>query len=156
MRELQQDSTVEITAYNIDNYETGARPYEGHYLHSKVKVHTEKRTIKLIQGDYIVPVDQLAKRFVVEVLEPTAPDSYFAWGFFDSILQQKGGYSDYVFEDDAAALLKKDASLRKALEDKRKADTAFANDGDAQLEFVYKHSIYKETEHMRYPVYRLE
>ena len=156
MVELAHDSIIQVTAYYIDNYETGPRPYEGHYLHSKIKTHTEKRTVKLMQGDYIIPIDQLAKRFVVEVLEPTAPDSYFAWGFFDSILQQKGGYSDYVFEDDAAALLKKDANLRKALEDKRKADTAFANNGDAQLEFVYKHSVYKETEHMRYPVYRLE
>lgn len=156
MIELDKDTVMEVTAYYIDNFETVAKPYEGHYLHYKIKVHTEKQLVKLMKGDYMIPSDQTAKRFISEVLEPTAPDSYFAWGFFDSILQHKGGYSDYVFEDDAAALLKKDANLRKQLEEKQKADTAFANDGDAQLDFVYKHSVYKEVEYMRYPVYRLD
>ncbi len=156
MKELLHDTTVEANVYYIDNYETAQRPYEGHYLHKNIKVYSVKRTIKLMKGDYIIPVDQLAKRFIVEVLEPAAPDSYFAWGFFDSILQQKGGFSDYVFEDDAAALLKKDVDLRKMLEEKRSSDTTFANDGEAQLNYIYHHSVYCETECMRYPVYRLE
>lgn len=156
MVELERDTMIQVSAYYIDNFETVAKPYEGHYLHYKIKVHPEKQLIRLMKGDYMIPVDQTAKRFITEVLEPSAPDSYFAWGFFDAILQQKGGYSDYVFEDDAARLLKNDANLRRQFEDRRIADTAFANDGDAQLDFVYKHSVYKEVEYMRYPVFRLE
>ena len=38
---------------------------------------------------------------------------------------------------------------------KRKSDSAFAKDGGAQLDFVYKNSEYYEPSHRRYPVYRI-
>ena len=101
-------------------------------------------------------MNQPANRYVVETLEPTAPDAFFAWNFFDGILQQKEGYSAYVFEDVAAKLLKKDPALKKELEEKKKSDPDFAKDGAAQLDFVYHHSPYFEPEYLRYPVYRLE
>ena len=62
--------------------------------------------------------DQPAVRFILETLEPQAPDSYFAWNFFDGILMQKEYFDGYVFEDTAAELLRKDPALQKALEAK--------------------------------------
>jgi hypothetical protein len=88
-------------------------------------------------------------------LEPQGPDSYFAWNFFDGIPQQKEYFSSYVFEDKAAELLKKDDSLRKKLEEKRKTDAAFAASAEDQLMFVYRNSSYYELTHNRYPVARL-
>ena len=61
-----------------------------------------------------------------------------------------------VFEDMAAAMLKNDAALRKLLDDKRSQDTAFARNGQAQLDFVYRHSPYMEPGFQRYPVFRVE
>jgi hypothetical protein len=156
MIQVEKDTIIYAGVYYIESYETTPRPYEGHYLHSKIKTRKEKRYIKLYKGDYIIPMQQHAKRFITEVLEPTAPDSYFAWGFFDAILQQKEGYSDYVFEDEAARILRTNEALRKKLEEKKASDAKFAADGDAQLDFVYKHSPYYEPVHMRYPVFRLE
>lgn len=156
MMRVDKDTNIYAGVYYIESYETTPRPYEGHYLHTKVITRKEKRYIKLYKGDYIIPTNQPAKRFLTEVLEPTAPDAYFAWGFFDAILQQKEGYSDYVFEDEAAKILSKDAALRKKLEEKKASDVKFAADGEAQLDFVYKHSPYYEPVHMRYPVFRLE
>lgn len=156
MYKLERDSTLNLTVCYIDNYETVPKPYEGHYLHSNVKVRMQKQQIQLLKGDYIIPTAQKARRYIVETLEPTAPDAFFAWGFFDAILQQKEGYSDYVFEDEAAALLKNDPALRKELEQKRKTDPEFSKDGEAQLDFVYKHSYYYEPVHMRYPVFMIE
>ena len=96
-----------------------------------------------------------ARRFLVEMLEPTGEDSYFAWNFFDAILQQKEGYSAYRWEDVAAEWLRQHPDLRQQLEDRRKSDSAFAQDARAQLEFVYRHSPYYEPAHLRYPAYRL-
>ena len=56
-----------------------------------------------------------AARYLVETLEPQATDSFFAWGFFDSILQQKEHYSDYVFEDVAADFLTKNPAVAPAV-----------------------------------------
>jgi len=156
MSRLQQDTTMTVTAYHIDNYETGPKPYEGHYLHRNIKVTPSTTTLQFMKGDYVVIVQQRAARYIVETLEPTAPDAFLAWNYFDGILQQKEYYSDYVFEDVAVQLLERDANLKKLLNDKKATDTAFANNGAAQLDFVYRHSPYFEQEFMRYPVYRVE
>jgi hypothetical protein len=156
IRRFSRDTTIMVTSYHIDNYETTPHPYEKHYLHRNVQVTPNKVSMRFSEGDYYIPLNQTAKRYLVETLEPTAPDAFFAWNYFDGILQQKEGYSSYVFEDIAADLLKKNQELKKQLEEKRKSDPAFAGDGGAQLDFVYKHSPYFEQSYLRYPVYRLE
>lgn len=156
MQRLDKDTNINLTVYRIASYETTPKPYEGHYLHSKVKYNKGKESVHLLKGDYIIPVQQRAKRYLMETLEPDAPDAFFAWGFFDAILQQKEYFSDYVFEDLAADLLQQQPELRKQLQEKKKADNAFAKDGEAQLDFVYRHSQYMEPEYMRYPVFRIE
>lgn len=100
-------------------------------------------------------MNQKANRFLMETLEPQATDSYFAWNFFDGILQQKEGFSPYVFEDIAAQYLKENPELRKKLEAKKNSDSEFAQNAYAQLYFVYQHSPWIEPEFMQYPVYRV-
>lgn len=155
MKAVQTDTVVEAEVYRIADFKTYERPYEGHYLHHAIKAVPHKQQVKLRKGDLMISTSQPARRFLVEVLEPAAPDSYFAWNFFDTILQQKEGFSDYVFEDVAAELLKENPALRKELEELKKQDTAFAQDAGAQLDWVYKRSPYYEEAHLRYPVYRI-
>ena len=100
-------------------------------------------------------MNQSANRYITEMLEPTDDDSFFAWNFFDAMLQQKEGYSDYRWEDLAAEVLKNNPDLKTKLEEKKKADPKFATSGSAQLDFIYKNSPYYEPGHNRYPVYRL-
>lgn len=152
---LQQDREMEVEAYYIDDYETVSIPYEGHYLHYRVQVRKERQKLRFLKGDFRVNTNQPALRYIMEVLEPQAPDSFFAWNFFDSVLGQKEYFSAYVFEDLAAELLRSDKKLREALEDKKKNDPEFAENGAAQLDFVYRRSPYYERSHLRYPVYRV-
>jgi hypothetical protein len=155
MRRLTADSTVAVEVYHIADYKSAGRAYEKHHKNTAVRVTASRDTVRLRRGDYVVPTDQAARRFLVEMLEPTGEDSYFAWNFFDAILQQKEGYSAYRWEDVAEQWLKDHPALREDLEAKRKADPAFAKDARAQLNFVYRHSPYYEPEHLRYPVYRV-
>ena len=111
--------------------------------------------VKFYEGDYVVYANQPLNRYIVETLEPQGVDSFFAWNFFDSVLGQKEGYSDYVFEDDAAALLKKDTTLRRKLDDEKAKNPQLANSARAQLNFVYRNSPYSEKTYLRYPVGRL-
>lgn len=154
--EVQHDTTLAVTVYHVKDYETVDKPYEGHYLHSNIEVTTSVQNINLVKGDYIIPVNQSAKRYIIEVLEPTAPDGFLAWGFFDAVLQQKEYYSAYVFEDLAAKMLIEDTTLKNKFEAYKTAHPELANDGRALLHFVYQNSRFHEPEHLRYPVYRLE
>lgn len=153
---LEKDSIIEVNAYRIDDYKTSTRVYEKHYRHSDVKTSTRLQKIAFRKGDLIIPTGQTADRFLVETLEPTGDDGYFSWNFFDAILQQKEGYSNYRWEDVAGDFLAKHPEIKQQLEDKKKAEPAFAASANAQLDFVYKQSPWYEPAHLRYPIYRIE
>jgi hypothetical protein len=155
MTQLKKDTAVEVEVYRITDYKTSPRQYEMHHLNTEVKISSSLQKVNFRKGDYYIPMNQVANHFLIETLEPQAEDSYFAWNYFDALLGQKEGYSSYVFEDKAAEMLKNNAELKLKLENKRAADTAFAKNGSAQLNFIYQNSIYYEPDHMKYPVYRV-
>lgn len=156
LNRIENDTTLLLNVYYIDDYKTVNKPYEGHYVHSNVKLHSEEQDIKLSKGDYIIYTAQERVRFIIETLEPQAIDSYFNWNFFDEVLAQKEYFSDYVFEDTAAELLRKNPELKLKLEKRKTEDVAFSKNADAQLDFIYRNSPYFEKSYLRYPVYRLE
>ena len=155
MRRLSHDTTLDLQMYYIADYKTPQRPYEGHYLHSNVKLDPVDMSVKFYAGDYVVYTNQALNRYIVETLEPQGVDSFFAWNFFDSVLGEKEYFSDYVFEDVAADLLKKDPEIKKKLDDEKLKDPKLANSASEQLNFVYRNSPYFEKTYLRYPVGRL-
>lgn len=155
VHQLLKDSSIKVQAYHIDEYKSYPTAYEKHHKNYGVKVSSSTQQIKFLKGDYIINLDQSANRYIVEMLEPTGDDSFFAWNFFDAILQQKEGYSDYRWEEVAAVYLKARPELKQKLDEKKLSDTAFAKNASAQLDFIYKNSPYYEPVHLRYPVYRL-
>jgi hypothetical protein len=155
MSPLSRDTVMKAEVYYIDDYQTTPKPYEGRYLHSDVKVHrVADQAMSFYKGDWLIPVNQPRARFVVETLEPEGVDSWFAWGFFDAVLQQKEWFSSYVFEDKAAKLLES-PGLRASFEEKMKSDTAFAANAFSQLYFIYRNSPDFEKTLNRYPVARI-
>jgi hypothetical protein len=156
MQELKNDSVVKANVYYIENYQTGKNPYEGHYLHSKITTRKEQQEIQCFKGDYLVMVNQWKNRYIVETLEPSAVDGFFAWNFFDGILQQKEWFSDYLFEDMARTMLDENPQLKSDFNERKSRDIVFANDSWAQLTYLYQHSKYYEKSHLRYPVLRIQ
>lgn len=155
MRRFNVDTEFQVQWYRIESYQSGQRPFEGHHVNSGVQVSKHMETIRFRKGDYFIPLNQNANRFLIETLEPQGEDSYFAWNFFDPILGQKEGYSDYHFEDVAAQYLESHPDLKNKLEQRRASDSAFAKNGNAQLNFVFQNSPYYEPAHLRYPVFRV-
>lgn len=156
MRQFVKDTSIEVEVYKIEDYKSNARPYEWHHLNTDVKTSKTVQQMKFRKGDWYIPMNQTANHFLIQVLEPTGEDSYFAWNFFDPILVQKEGYSAYVFEEIAENYLKNNPAVKEKLEQRSNTDTAFAKNGRAQLNFVYQNSPYAEPDYLRYPVYRVK
>jgi hypothetical protein len=156
MRQLKSDTVLLVEAYRIEDYKASPRQYEMHHPNSDVKISVKEKTVSFRKGDWFIPMNQVANRFLVETLEPQAEDSYFTWNFFDAVLGQKEGYSAYAFEDIAAEYVKNNPEIKTKLENRRLADTVFAKDGRAQLNFVYQQSPWFEPAYLQYPVYRLK
>ncbi len=152
---LQQDTLLLVESYRIDAYKTRKQAYEGHYPHYNTKVLSRKEKVLFSEGDYLIPTDQAGIRYLLETLEPQAMDSFFNWNFFDAILQQKEGFSPYVFEDEAAKLLNENAVLRDSFVSKKTNDPEFAQNWYAQLDWLFKRSSHYEKAHLQYPVYRI-
>ena len=154
MHHLSDDITLDVETTFIREFKN-RELWEGHYYHHGVK--TEKKTTKrkFGKGDVVIFTDQDANRYLLETLEPNAPDSWVAWNFFDPVLMQKEYFSDYVFEDLAAQFLKENPAVRAELDAKRAAEPAFAADAQAQLDWVYRQSPWYEPAHRMYPVARL-
>jgi hypothetical protein len=156
MKPLAKDTTIEVEVYRIEDYKAALRPYEMHHLNSDVKVSTTLQKVSFRKGDYYIPMNQVANRFLMETLEPQGDDSYFAWNYFDGILGQKEGFSGYAFEDIAADYLKQHPDAKAKLDQQKATDTTLAKSAAAQLDFVYRNSPYYEPNHLRYPVYRVK
>lgn len=156
MKEIERDSAISVEQYRIADYQTVKNPYEGHYLHYGTKTKSEIKTRNFRKGDLLVSTKQDGVKYLLETLEPEATDSFFNWNFFDAILGQKEYFSDYVFEDTAAELLRTNQILRTAFEFEKIANPDFAKDGDAQLEWIYKNSEYYEATVGQYPIVRIQ
>jgi hypothetical protein len=152
---FSQDTIIEVERYKIEDYETVESPYEGHYMHRNTQVSMRKDNVKFRKGDYYVRTFQDGARYLIETLEPIAPDSFFNWNFFDTVLQQKEGFSGYVFEDTAAKMLEEDEALRDEFEQKKRSDSEFASNPYAQLQWLHKKSKHYEPAHLSYPIFRI-
>lgn len=156
MQRLKKDTVIQVEVSRVTDYRTATRSFEKHYRQSGIRMSQQTENIRFLKGDYIIYTGQAADRFLIETLETGTDDSYFSWNFFDAILQQKEGYSNYRWEDVAAIYLKEHPEVKAELDAKKKADEKFAASANAQLDFVYKKSPYYEPAHMRYPVFRLK
>jgi hypothetical protein len=157
LQRIEQDTTMKLRVQYIENTQSIPSPYEGHFLHYETTVHDTIESITVYQGDYWVRTQSDKRRFLVNTLDPRAPDSYFNWNFFDPILQRKEYFSSYVFEDLAMELLKNDTALNNQWEAFKRTPSFnenFKNNARNQLHWIYTHSVYSEPVYRQYPVFQ--
>lgn len=150
---ITKDTVMYLTSERVMSYNSPVKPYEGHFLHSKIKTQNEKAEIHLKRGDICIKTDQTSRQFILSTLTSRAEDSYFTWNFMDSYLQQKEYFSPYVFEDKAKAILDNDPHLKKELEIIKNMDPNFAGSSWEQMLFIYQHCEFFEPTYNLLPVY---
>lgn len=155
MKPLENDTIISVESYKIEQFETRKSPYEGHYQHYNTTVKSKIETIAFKKGDILVKTDQYGMRYLMETLEPSAPDSFFNWNFFDTILQQKEGFSPYVWEDKALEFLNKNPKVKRQFDSIKSKNESFTNNWYEQLDWIHKQSPNYEKAHLQYPIYRV-
>ena len=155
MKPLQNDSIISVESYKIEKFNTRQSPYEGHYQHYNTTVTSSIKDITFKKGDLLVDTNQYGMRYLIETLEPSAPDSFFNWNFFDTILQQKEGFSPYVWEDKALEFLNQNPEIKRQFDSIKSKNESFANNWYTQLDWIHKHSPNYENVHLQYPIYRI-
>ncbi len=151
---LTADQIDTLTVFSVKSYKSPSNPYEGHFKLSKIEVGESLQFVKLKPGDILIPSQQDAALFLHASLQPRAEDSYLTWNFFDSYLQQKEYFSNYVFKDQIADILAKDQNLNEEYQLRKSTDEKFRNSEWDQLYFIYSRSPYFEQTFMRLPIYQ--
>jgi hypothetical protein len=157
MERVSEDRVQDVAYYHVASVSSRPTAYEGHMFHDDVQLEKRRASVQLRSGDVIVSLDQDKARYIVETLEPLAHDSFFRWGFFNSVLEKKEAYSDYVFEDEAEQLLLDEPALAAKFAEWKAANPSLLSNQEAVLDFVFAHcDKYREPEWRRYPVFMVE
>jgi len=152
---LKTDSLVEVKVDYIEEYTSSPRPYNGHFYHDKVTTRSEKQMIQYYAGDLLIPVRQEKIKYLLEMFEPKAPDSFFRWNFFDNILDQREYFSSYGFEENALKYLNDHPVFKAEFMKVRTQDSTLIGNHRAQLAWIYNNSEWLEKTWKRYPVGRI-
>jgi hypothetical protein len=112
-------------------------------------------TVTYPAGSAVVPLNQRLAKVALAWLEPEGPDSAMAWGFFDSIFEQKEYGEGYVLEKLAREMMARDPKIKAEFEKKVASDPAFASNPYARLSFFYDRSQWHDPQLGLYPVGRL-
>jgi Zinc carboxypeptidase len=156
LQRLEAEQEFSVQTYRIKNVTSRATAYEGHMFHDEVELTTQTDTIIGRAGDYLLKLNQENARYAIETLEPLAHDSFFRWGFFNSVLEKKEAYSDYVFEDSAFEMLQDEPELQEKFTRWKTEHPELLSNQTAVLDFIFANGKrFNEPEWRRYPVYSL-
>lgn len=143
-----------VEAFRASKVEFSPAPFEGH-MRAKLNGAWQRESFSVGEGALFVPIAQPRARLLMALLEPQAPDSLAAWGFFNACFEQKEQLEPYVAEQIAREMLEAQPGLRQEFE-RCLADPAFAADPSARLEFFLRRHASWDTRYNLYPILRMD
>jgi hypothetical protein len=159
---MDQPRDVTVTMYRLEDAKfQGERrtdeqqPFEGHVQMIAKPVATQ-RTEHYAAGSIRVPTNQPLGDLAVILFEPSSPDSFFQWGFFDQVLQQTEYIEGYILEPMAERMLASDPKLAEEFREKLATDEAFRASPKDRLRWFYSKTPFIDERWKLYPVGREE
>ncbi len=158
MEILKEPKEVTVEMYRIhdvkfQNDSGKPLPFEGHMQVTGMPI-SETRKQVFATGSVYISTDQPLGDLAMLLLEPKSPDSYLSWGFFDQIFQRTEYIEAYVMEPTMKKMLDESPELQKEFEQKKAADTVFANNPNAIYTWFYSKTKYYDERYLLYPVGR--
>ena len=148
-------SAVRVEAFRATQAKFAAAPFEGR-MRVEVEGTWRRESQDIGAGALFVPIAQPAARLLVHLLEPQAPDSFAAWGFFNACFEQKEHMEPYVAEQIARTLLAETPGLKDEFNRRLQDDPAFAASPRARLEFFLRRHSSWDSQLNLYPVFRVD
>jgi hypothetical protein len=143
-----------VQAFRAEHVEFSAAPFEG-CQRTTLSGQWRDEVQSVGAGSLLVPIEQRLARLVLALLEPQAPDSLAAWGFFNACFEQKEQLERYVAEQIAREMLASQPALREEFERALARDPAFAGNASARLDFFLRRHASWDARFNLYPIYRL-
>jgi hypothetical protein len=146
---------VQVEAFRATRAQFATTPFEGR-MRLTLEGRWQRETRNIRAGALFVPIAQRAARLLMHLLEPQAPDSLSAWGFFNACYEQKESLEPYVAEQIAREMLARNAELAAEFARRLEADAAFAASPEARLGFFLRRHASWDEQYNLYPVMRVD
>jgi Zinc carboxypeptidase len=143
-----------VQAFRAERVEFSGAPFEGCQRATLIGQWRDEAQ-PIAAGSLLVPVAQRLARLVLALLEPQAPDSLAAWGFFNACFEQKEQMERYVAEQISREMLAATPTLREEFDRAVARDPKFAADASARLDFFLRRHASWDARFNLYPIYRL-
>jgi hypothetical protein len=146
---------VRVEAFRATHAQFGTAPFEGR-MRVQLSGAWQRESQDIAAGSLFVPIAQPGARLLMHLLEPQAPDSLAAWGFFNACFEQKEYMEPYVADQIARTLLAQTPGLQEEFSRRLKEDAAFAANPGARLEFFLRRHVSWDSRMNLYPVFRVD
>ncbi|WOC24748.1 M14 family metallopeptidase [Pseudoalteromonas sp. N1230-9] len=140
-----------LTQASVKDYTFANVPFEGRF---RVEASFDYKSINDVDvaGWYKVSTNQPYSELATHLLHPEAPDSFFAWGEFNTIFQRTEYMENYALIPYAKQMLQEQPELALEFDQKVREDKAFAKDPEARLNWLYKRSPFYDQAYLQYPI----
>jgi hypothetical protein len=152
-RSARAAAAVEV--FRATQVQFAPTPFEGR-MRVTVTGRWTRESRELGAGALFVPLGQPNARLVMHLLEPQAPDSFCAWGFFNACFEPKEYMEPYVAEQIARDLLAQDPALEQQFAQRLKQDPVFAASPTARRDFFLRRHASWDAQLNLYPVMRVQ
>ena len=149
---LEKAQKVTLQQLTVTDYQFAGSSFEGRFMLKKARFYRSMISRTLAPGWVKVSTDQALGRLAVALLEPTAPDSFFSWGFFTGMFERTEYFEPYAIEPLIAQLLTQQPQLRQQFAQALEADEALRNNPRARYDWFYQKLPYYDQAYLNYPV----
>lgn len=154
MEILKEEVELNLEFSTINDFKMVSQPYEGLMRIQSFDLDKNYRKVTLQPGSVKVSTSQALGELAVILLEPESVDSFFQWGYFNTILAQTEYMETYVMEPMAMQMLEKDPELKKRFEEEKAKDEQFAKSPRRMYRWFYEQTPYLDQNWKVIPVGR--
>jgi hypothetical protein len=148
---LKSPKTIQLQQLTATSHQFATRPFEGRFgVQAEFSRNWQK--VRLAAGSVRVSTDQPLGALAVALLEPTAPDSLFSWGYMPGMFERVEYFEPYAIVPLIEAALKQDKKLKAEFDEALKQDKKLASDPKAKLQWFYQRLPYYDQQYLKYPI----
>jgi hypothetical protein len=146
---------AKVGAFRATKVTYAKESFEGHVTET-LEGDWKQEARDIPAGSLFVPIAQPASRLAVVMLDPRAPNSLAAWGFFSSAFEEKEYMEPYVAEKVAEEMLAQHPEVAEEFKKRIAADPQFAASPEERLDFFYRRHASHDERLNLYPIYETE
>ncbi|MEH8018205.1 M14 family metallopeptidase [Rheinheimera muenzenbergensis] len=149
---LDKPRKLSLQQLSVTSYQFATKPFEGRFMLQSASFNRSNISLTLPAGSVRVSTDQSLGRLAVAMLEPTAPDSLFSWGFFPGMFERTEYFEPYAIEPLIATMLAEQPELKQQFEQALAQDEKLRANPRERYNWFYRQMPYYDQQYLKYPV----